>query len=127
MMQTAFTPPARLPSWVADAIESLESGILVESIAVGEVVKVRTGSRTYTLQARGGQRLLIEGHPEHCPEPVEVTVIGSTWGASLLRPHFVGCGMQLEYLHPVLGLVRTSRIRDIQRQAGRPAVAESKA
>jgi hypothetical protein len=114
MMQSAFKPTL-LTAPIENALDPLQSGIPVESIALDEVVEVRTQSRTYTLKGLGGKRVVIEGHPQHCPQPLEVTLIGSTWGGSLLRPDFVCCGMHLEYLHPMLGLVRTSRIRDIER------------
>jgi hypothetical protein len=45
-----------------------------------------------------------------------VNVAGSTWGGSLLKLHFIGRGMHLEFLHPVYQRVVTSRIAEIHQK-----------
>jgi hypothetical protein len=62
----------------------------------------------------GDGAALISGHPEFCPEPIEVRIQGSTWGGSMLKAQFVGRGMRLEYEHPLLRRTLTSRIIDIR-------------
>jgi hypothetical protein len=116
-MQTTFSPAAHPPAWMDQLTEQTpdRSGIALESVGAGEAIEIDTVSRTYSLESRGGSQAVIEGHPLHCPVPVAVTVVGSSWGGSLLKPRFIGCGMHLEYFHPEFGLVRTSRIRGIRR------------
>jgi hypothetical protein len=58
--------------------------------------------------------VLISGHPEICPEPVLVNFHGSTWGTPMLKVRFIGREMRMEFFHPVKGIVRTSRVRDIR-------------
>ena len=48
----------------------------------------------------GGSEAMISGHPEFCPEPVQVAIAGSTWGGSMLKLQYVGRGMHLEFRHP---------------------------
>jgi hypothetical protein len=63
---------------------------------------------------REGQAL-ISGHPQFCPEPVLVTLEGSTWGGSMLKSRYIGRGMHLEFRHPAYPVpIVTSRIEEIQ-------------
>ena len=89
-------------------------GIAMDDLAVGAVVEVETGHTTYRVENRGDGKILISGHPQYCPEPVEVELHGSTSGRAIIKFHFIGRGMHLEFLHPTLGLIRTSRIKDVR-------------
>ena len=91
-------------------------GICLEELATDETLEVETESRTYFLQRSADGQLLIAGHPRHCPEPVPVTVNGSTVGGAMLMPQYIGPGLRLEYRHPEHGLIRTSRVREIRRR-----------
>jgi len=58
---------------------------------------------------------LISGHPEFCPEPVQVAIAGSTWGGSMLKLQYVGRGMHLEFRHPHYATpIVTSPIQEIR-------------
>jgi len=92
----------------------IEGGVFLDSLPVGAVLQVETKNRHYDIENRGGGDVLIAGHPLFCPQPVRVSVHGSTWGHSLLRLHFIGRGMRLEYRHPVHGVIQTSGIREIR-------------
>src|SRR5438034_271531 len=49
------------------------------------------------------------------PERVLVRIAGSTWGGSMLKMHFVGRGMHLEFKHPEYDTpIITSRILEIR-------------
>jgi len=49
-----------------------------------------------------------------CPEPVLVSIHGSTWGGSMLKEHFIGRGMHLEFHHPEYAMpIITSAIQEI--------------
>jgi hypothetical protein len=65
--------------------------------------EVKTGHHTYILETLRDGDTLLSGHPEYCPEAVKV---------NLIRP--VQPGFPLWFLHPVYGLVRTSRIKEIR-------------
>jgi hypothetical protein len=94
----------------------IEGGVLVDDLPTGAVLEVQTASRCYLLQNRGNGKMLISGHPLHCPQPVLVDVDGSTWGKSMIKTGFIGRGMHLEYRHPTLGVIHTSRICDIRQR-----------
>ncbi len=65
--------------------------------------EVKTGHHTYILETLRDGHMLLSGHPQYCPEAVEV---------DLMRP--LQPGSPLWFLHPVHGLVRTSRIKEIR-------------
>jgi len=111
-----FAPYANLPDEINLNIcrSEIEGGVLVDDLPTCAVLEVQTGSRSYILQNRGNGRMLISGHPLHCPQPVLVQIDGSTWGKSMIKTGFIGLGMYLEYRHPTLGVIRTSRIWDIR-------------
>ena len=92
----------------------VEGGVWLNNLPTGAVLEMETKNRLYRLENRGDGRMLISGHPQHCPEPLLVKVNGSTWGKSMLKLRFIGRGMHLEYRHPTRGLIRTSRIREIR-------------
>ena len=77
-------------------------------LPVDAVLEVETKNRSYRLKSRGDGRVLISGHPRHCPEPVLVRIHGSTWSQSMLKAPLIGRGMHLEYWHPTHGVIRTS-------------------
>ena len=93
----------------------IEGGVCLSDLPTGARLEVQTKSRCYTLVKQSGGRALIWGHPEYCPEPIEVSIHGSTWGGTMIRSGFVGRGMHLEFGHPRLqGTITTSRIVDIR-------------
>ena len=95
----------------------VEGGVFLADLAEGAELKVKTENRLYTLVTRGGGRVLISGHPEFCPEPVEVSIHGSTWGGTMIRSGFIGRGMHLEFGHPTRrGRIITSPIVEVQEQ-----------
>jgi hypothetical protein len=99
---------------ISDCNIGSEAGIWLHELPVGALLELKTASRTYTLENQGSGRAWISGHPEYCPQPVLVTVHGSTWGGMMLRARYIGVGMCLEYEDPALGVVRTSGIREIR-------------
>ena len=69
----------------------------------------------YTAVLLGGSDALISGHPEFCPDPVQVAIAGSTWGGSMLKLQYVGRGMHLEFRHPEYATpIVTSPIQEIR-------------
>jgi hypothetical protein len=90
-----------------------EEGVSLEDLAIGEVVEIVTGHHTYRLENRGDGEVLISGHPVYCPEPVLVELHGSVGDGHIIKMWFIGRGMRLEFRHPNLGTVQTSRVREI--------------
>lgn len=97
-----------------DIVQSeIEGGVYLDHLAPGERLTIETEDWICHLEYCGDYRAIIRGHALYCPEPVEVSIAGSTWGGSLLKLHFIGRGMHLEFLHPVYQRILTSRIIEI--------------
>lgn len=91
----------------------IEGGVHLRNVAPGTVLEVRTQNRAYTLRYQGDNQAFISGHPVFCPEPVLVSIHGSTWGGSMLKEHFIGRGMHLEFGHPRYEPIITSVIEEV--------------
>ena len=111
-----FQPHANL----SDAINSnivqseIEGGVHLRDVQPGTILEVTTQNRAYIIIYQGWDQALISGHPVFCPEPVPVTIHGSTWGGSMLKTHFIGRGMRLEFGHPTYQPILTSVILDVR-------------
>lgn len=92
----------------------IEGGVCLDDLSEGARLEVETQNRWYIILIRGGGEQLIWGHPQYCPDPVQVRIAGSTWGGSMLKLRFIGRGMHLEFWHPVFHTIKTSRILDIR-------------
>jgi len=92
----------------------IEGGVLLDHLPRGTVLEMETANHLYELEYVGDGQVYINGHPKFCPEPVLVSVHGSTWGRAMLKVHFVGRGMFLEFSHPEFGIIRTSRIQEVR-------------
>src|SRR5204863_4559478 len=80
----------------------VEGGVFLDNLPIGAVLKVETENRFYFIENRGNGQVLIDGHPKFCPQPVLVYLHGSTWRNSMLKMHFIGRGMYMEFRHPTL-------------------------
>ena len=92
----------------------IEGGVYLTDLPEGARLEIETENHRYRLVNAGGGRASISGHPDYCPEPIEVTVLGSSWGGSVVKASFIGRGMRLEFSHPKHDVVVTSRIRDVR-------------
>src|SRR6476646_3680110 len=96
-------------------IESeIEGGVWLRDLCPGDLLEIETRDWICNLEYRGDYSALVSGHPRFCPVPVEVSICGSTWGGSLLKQHFIGRGMHLEFMHPAYQRILTSRIVEIR-------------
>ena len=59
---------------------------------------------------RGRRTALISGPPKYCPAATLGRSEGTTWGGSMLKIRFIGRGMRLEFRHPDVRTITTSRI-----------------
>jgi hypothetical protein len=114
-----FRPHANLSDGVNRNIvqSEVEGGVHLRDVPPGTVLEVKTQNRAYTILYKGWDQALISGHPVFCPEPVPVTIHGSTWGGSMLKSRFIGRGMRLEFGHPDFEPIRTSVILDVREVA----------
>ena len=111
---------AKLLAKVGDPLISVsdrgnqEGGVRLDALNVGDKLELATKNRTYVVENHGNGDILISGHPQYCPQPTLVKLYGSTEGWTTLKPGFIGQGMYLEFHHPELGPIRTSRIKEIR-------------
>src|ERR1700674_891937 len=92
----------------------IEGGVHLRDVQPGTVLEVTTQNRAYTILYQGWDQALISGHPVFCPEPVPVTIHGSTWGGSMLKARFIGRGMCLEFGNTAFEPIRTPVILDVR-------------
>ena len=93
----------------------IEGGVYLPDLPQGAAVEIETKNHTYTLVNCSQSTALICGHPKFCPEPVKVSIHGSTWGGSLLKQGFIGRNMYLEFGHPDYTIpIVTSRILEVR-------------
>lgn len=78
----------------------IEGGVFLPDLPPHTVLKILTRNRCYTAVTLGRGQVLISGHPEYCPQPVQVAISGSTWGGSMLKVDYLGRGMHMEFKHP---------------------------
>ena len=111
-----FAPHPHLGDGVNHNIiqSEIDGGVFLDDLSPGTLLEVETQNRIYSMEYCGDRQMLISGHPEFCPEAVRVDVHGSTWGGTMLKLHFIGRGMRLEFYHPEHGLIFTSRIEEIR-------------
>ena len=121
-MRTSADPPALFQPHanLSDAVNGnmvgseIEGGVHLRDLPPGTVLEIRTQNRAYTVLYQGSDRALISGHPVFCPQPVPVTIHGSTWGGSMLKARYIGRGMRLEFAHPHFTPIRTSLILEVR-------------
>ena len=111
-----FRPHPNLAEGVNDNIvrSEIEGGVHLANLPPGTILRVETRNHQYTIVFQGLDRVLISGHPEFCPEPVAATIHGSSWGGSMLKAHFIGRGMHLEFAPGGRPTIRTSTVLDVR-------------
>lgn len=74
----------------------LLGGADLNKLAAGKRLIVRCRDCTFTIERRE-DGLYISGHDKYCPVPTKARIPGSNFGGSMLRMHFVGRGMYMEF------------------------------
>jgi hypothetical protein len=93
----------------------IEGGVYLKDLPDQATLEVVTQNRPYMLVVQRDGSALIWGHPQFCPEPVQVRIAGSNWGGSMIKSAYLGRGMRLEFKHPNYnGPIITSPIVDIR-------------
>jgi hypothetical protein len=96
-----------------DSLMEAADGVYLDEFPMGATIDVETEHHTYRVENRGDGRAVISGHPKYCPEPVLVDLHGATAGGTMLKMRFIARGMRMEFRHPMLGVISTSRVREI--------------
>ena len=112
-----FVPHANLDDAVNHNLvqSEIEGGVFLRDLPSATVLQIQTQNHCYTAVLVNEGSALLSGHPEYCPQPVLVAISGSTWGGSMLKRRYVGCGMHLEFRHPQYQTpIVTSRIKEIR-------------
>ena len=78
----------------------IEGGVRLQDLEPGSMLRVHTQNTCYEIVVLHGGSAYLSGHLLYCPQPVLVTIAGSTWGGSMLKVRFIGRGMHLEFRHP---------------------------
>jgi len=93
----------------------VEGGVYLNDLPPATVLEIQTQHHCYQVVLLDENIALISGHPQFCPEPIQVAIAGSTWGGSMLKRRFVGRGMHLEFRHPDYRTpIVTSTVQDIR-------------
>ncbi len=93
----------------------IEGGVFLHDLEPRTILFIQTQHHCYTAVFLGENQALLWGHPQFCPKPTSVSIVGSTWGGTMLKSRFVGRGMRLEFHHPEYSTpIVTSPIREIQ-------------
>jgi hypothetical protein len=120
-----FSPHPNLADEVNRSIiqSEIEGGVFLDELPPSTVLQIQTMHHCYTAVLLGGSEALLSGHPEFCPQPVQVAIAGSTWGGSMLKLQYVGRGMHLEFRHPLYATpIITSPIQEIRDCVQLPAL-----
>jgi len=86
-----------------------DGGVELANVPPGLMLEVRTRNHTYTIIPQPSGKAMIWGHPELCPEPIEVAEVGSTAGGYVVREGYLCPDMKLVFRHNDRP-VKTSRI-----------------
>lgn len=120
-----FNPHPNLADEINRSIiqSDIEGGVFLDDLPPSTTLQIQTMNHCYTAVLLGGSEALLSGHPEFCPEPVQVAIAGSTWGGSMLKLQYVGRGMHLEFRHPAYATpIVTSAIQEIRDHVPSPAI-----
>jgi len=94
-----------------------------QNLAPGTLVEVETKSRCYQIESIEGNRVLISGHPDYCPEPVTAWLGGSIAADGSLDFGLIENGRRMMVVfgdgHPVT----TSKVQHVR--LSRPAAPKS--
>lgn len=113
---TLFSPRSNFSDEINRRIiqSEIEGGVYLGDLPGGSRLLVHTENRSYELTVNDESTAYISGHPVFCPDPVLVSIHGSSWGGSMLKLCYIGRGMHLEFHHPEYRTITTSKILDVR-------------
>jgi len=85
-MDKKFVPHDNLSDDINKNImqSELDGGLKLEDIDNGETIKVQTKNTLYTIKKISKDIFEISGNAKFCPEPIDCSIAGSTWGTNFL-------------------------------------------
>jgi hypothetical protein len=89
----------------------VEHSLRVDRLPEGTRLVLQTASRDYLIETCGGLNILLQGHPDYCPEPAAVYVAGSRIEGSAPEPGCIRRGMRVDFWHPSRGIITTSTVQ----------------
>lgn len=115
MSKKPFKPSPHLSDEINKSIieSELQGGCRFDEWPEGKTLVVQTANTRYEIRKTGADTF-IRGNARYCPEWTECTIIGSTFGGSMLKVNFVGRGMYLEvFLVGAQKTITTSCIKEV--------------
>ncbi len=91
-----------------------QAGVFLEETPPGSSVEVSTANHGYLIERSGERTAFISGHPEYCPEPVQVTLRGTRWLDSEIKKCYLAPGMRLQFVTQTGVSVLTSPIETVR-------------
>ncbi|MCB1022180.1 MAG: hypothetical protein KDC27_19780 [Acidobacteria bacterium] len=91
-----------------------ESGVFLEETPPGSHVEVKTVNHGYRIERAGEKTAFISGHPEYCPDPVQVALHGTRWLDSEISKCYLAPGMRLQFMTQTGVSVLTSPIESVR-------------
>lgn len=85
-------------------------GIDVSKLPVNCRIVVRTRNSIYKIKILPDNRVMVKGG-KYFPKPTECSFNGSTWGGSMLKLHWIGHEMYMEFVTDT-DLITTSAVEE---------------
>jgi hypothetical protein len=73
------------------------NGLDLRKLPSGTVVLAQTKNTTYRIEVGTNGEMLLQGHPEHCPEPVATLSLGSVPITGMIHDRYLAEGMRMEF------------------------------
>lgn len=73
-----------------------QGGIEIDKQPIGTRIEAQTRNTLYKIEILAGGKAKVEGG-RYFSEPKETRISGSTWGGSMLKMHWLGIGMHIEF------------------------------
>jgi hypothetical protein len=90
------------------------SGVFLEETPEGSKVEVSTANHGYVIERAGERTAFISGHPEYCPNPIQVELKGTRWLDSEIKKCYLAPGMRLQFVTHAGLSVLTSPIEAVK-------------
>lgn len=75
----------------------VEGGVDLRPMAPGAMIEAKTKNSLYTIRIGTSGRILLSGHPEHCPELTEVLSVGAVLLTGSVCDGYLAPGMRMEF------------------------------
>lgn len=87
-----------LPDHINEALERVDtSGVMIKSLGIGDVLKVMTNEGTYTFTILDPQKAIVKAEGGGFKKGgEEVRFVGSNFGGTMLKMHWVGPDSRVE-------------------------------